>query len=97
MSEINTDPNSYYTTVPASVLTYAQKQLADFVSTPNVNVNNLRLTTQYWQETTYLDESRYDFSTRNVSNQTWNYLYVRVIKNLDQARKLVLAYTSMLV
>ena len=93
MSEINTDPNSYYTTVPASVLTYAQKQLADFVSTPNVNVNNLRLTTQYWQETTYLDESRYDFSTRNVSNQTWNYLYVRVIKNLDQARKLVLAYT----
>lgn len=93
MSELNTDPNSYYTTVPASVLTYAQKQLADYVSTPNVNVNNLRLTTQYWQETTYLDESRYDFSTRNVSDQTWNYLYVRVIKNLDQARKLVLAYT----
>lgn len=93
MSELNTDPNSYYTTVPSAVLTYAQKQLADFVSTPNVNVNNLRLTTQYWQETTYLDESRYDFSTRNVSDQTWNYLYVRVIKNLDQARKLVLAYT----
>ena len=93
MSELNTDPNSYYTTVPSAVLTYAQKQLADYVSTPNVNVNNLRLTTQYWQETTYLDESRYDFSTRNVSDQTWNYLYVRVIKNLDQARKLVLAYT----
>ncbi len=93
MSEINTDPNSYYTTVPSSVLTYAQKQLSDYVSTPNVNTNNLRLTMQYWQETTYLDESRYDFSTRNVSDQVWNYLYVRVIKNLDQARKLINEYS----
>ena len=92
MEEINTDPNSFYTTVPSSVLTYAQKQLADYVTTPNVNVNNLRLTMQYWQTTTYQDESRYNFSTRNVSNQVWNYLYVRVLKNLDQARKLVLEY-----
>ena len=92
MEEINTDPNSYYTTVPSSVLTYAQKQLADYVTTPNVNVNNFRLTMQYWQETTYIDESQYNFSTRNVSDQVWNYLYVRVLKNLDQARKLILAY-----
>ena len=84
MEEINTDPNSFYTTVPSSVLTYAQKQLADYVTTPNVNVNNLRLTMQYWQTTTYQDESRYNFSTRNVSNQVWNYLYVRVLKNLEQ-------------
>lgn len=92
MTELNTDPNSYYTTVPSSVLTYAQKQLADYVSTPNVNVNNLRLTMQYWQTTTYTDESRYDFSTRNVSDQVWNYLYVRVIKNLEESRKLINNY-----
>lgn len=92
MAEVNTDPNTYYTTTPAALLTYAQKQLGDYVTTPNVNVNNFRLTMQYWQETTYLDESRYDFSTRNVSDQVWNYLYVRVIKNLDQAKKLVKAY-----
>ena len=92
MEELNTDPNSYYTATPASVLTYAQKQLGDYVSTPDVNVNNLRLTMQYWQTTTYQDESRYNFSTRNVSNQVWNRLYVRVFKNLDQTRKLVLAY-----
>lgn len=92
LEEINTDPNSFYTATPGSVLTYAQKQLADYVSTPDVNVNNLRLTMQYWQTTTYQDESRYNFSTRNVSNQVWNRLYVRVFKNLDQTRKLVLAY-----
>lgn len=92
MEEINTDPNSFYTTVPSSLVTYAQKQLSDYVTTPDVNVNNLRLTMQYWQTTTYQDESRYNFSTRNVSDQVWNRLYVRVFKNLDQARKLVLAY-----
>lgn len=92
MSELNTDPNSYYTTVPSSVVTYAQKQLADYITTPNVNTNNIRLTMQYWQTTTYQDESRYNFSTRNVSDQVWNFLYVRVIKNLEQARKLVLEY-----
>ena len=92
LEEINTDPNSFYTATPGSVLTYAQKQFADYVSTPDVNVNNLRLTMQYWQTTTYQDESRYNFSTRNVSNQVWNRLYVRVFKNLDQTRKLVLAY-----
>lgn len=93
MSEINTDPNSYYSTVPSSVLTYAQKNLADYISTPNVNVNNFRLTMQYWQETTYIDESQYDFSTRNVSDQVWNFLYIRVIKNLEQGKKLVQQYT----
>lgn len=92
MSELNTDPNSFYTTVPSSLVTYAQKQLTDYVTTPDVNINNIRLTMQYWQTTTYQDESRYNFSTRNVSDQVWNRLYVRTFKNLDQARKLILVY-----
>lgn len=92
MSEINTDPNSYYTTVPSTLVTYAEKQLTDYVTTPNVNINNFRLTMQYWQETTYLDESQYDFSTRNVANNVWLYLYVRTLKNLDQAKKLIKEY-----
>ncbi|UOE41457.1 SusD/RagB family nutrient-binding outer membrane lipoprotein [Chryseobacterium suipulveris] len=92
MSEINTDPNSYYTATPATLLTYAEKQLADYVTTPNVNINNFRLTMQYWQETTYIDESNYDFSTRNVSNNVWTYLYIRSLKNLSEAKKLVNQY-----
>jgi hypothetical protein len=43
MSEINTDPNSYYTTVPSTLVTYAEKQLTDYVNISNVNVNNLDL------------------------------------------------------
>lgn len=93
MTDTNTDPNSFYTTVPSTLVTYAEKQLTDYITTPSVNINNFRLTMQYWQETTYLDESRYDFSTRNVSNNVWLYLYVRSIKNLDEAKKLINAYT----
>lgn len=92
-TSINDDANSYYTTVPSTLVTYAEKQLTDYVTTPNVNTNNFRLTMQYWQETTYTDESRYDFATRNVSNSVWVYLYVRTLKNLEQARKLTLEYS----
>lgn len=92
MEELNKDPNSYYSTVPSTLVTYAEKQLTDYMNTPNVNVNNLRLTMQYWQETTYTDESRYDFDTRNVSNRVFDYTYVRTLKNLDQAKKLVNEY-----
>ncbi len=93
LSELNEDPNSYYTTVPSTLVTYAQKNLADYVNTPNVNINNLRLLMQYWQETTYLDESRYDFVTRNVSNSVWTYNYVRTLKNLSEAKKLINTYS----
>lgn len=92
MEELNTDPNSYYTTVPSTLVTYAEKQLADYVTTPNVNTNNFRFLMQYWQATTYADESRYDYSTRNVSNSVWTFLYVRTLKNLEEAKKLVNNY-----
>ncbi|MBS1548588.1 MAG: SusD/RagB family nutrient-binding outer membrane lipoprotein [Bacteroidetes bacterium] len=92
LTDLNKDPNSYYTTVPITLVTYAEKQMSDYLNTPNVNNNNLRLTMQYWQETTYLDESRYDFITRKVTNQTWTYMYVRVLKNLEQAKKIIKDY-----
>ena len=92
-TEINKDPNSFYTTVPSTLVTYAQKQLTDYVSTPNVNTNNLRLTMQYWQEAQYSDESQYNFTSRNVADNVFLSLYVRTLKNLDEARKLIEVYS----
>ena len=31
LTSIDTDPNSYYTTVPSTTVTYAQKQLSDYL------------------------------------------------------------------
>ncbi|MFZ4106537.1 SusD/RagB family nutrient-binding outer membrane lipoprotein [Flavobacterium sp.] len=89
---MNTDPNSSYSTVPSTLLSYAQKELSDFVNTPSVNENNFRLTMQYWQETTYVEESNYDFVTRNVSNSVWIDCYVNVLNNLNQAKQIISTY-----
>ncbi len=91
--DINTDPNSAYTTVPGSLINYAQKELSDYVNTPSVNENNFRLTMQYWQETIYVNESNYDFTNRNVSNTIFVDNYVNVLNNLGKAKQLILAYT----
>jgi hypothetical protein len=90
--DINTDPNSAYTTVPGSLINYSQKQLSDYVNTPSVNSNNFRLTMQYWQEAIYVNESNYDFTNRNVSNQIFSSNYVNVLNNLGKAKNLVNDY-----
>lgn len=69
----------------------AQKQLADQIVTPNVNLNNLRLWTQQLQETTYTDESQYDQITRSIPDNHWREIYRDVLKDLDEAAKVISA------
>jgi Starch-binding associating with outer membrane len=90
---INVDPNSAYTTLPETLVSNAQKELSDYTTTPNVNENNFRLTMQYWQETTYTNESVYDFANRKVSDQVWRDNYVNVLNNLSKAKELINAYS----
>ena len=92
IDNINTDPNSSYTTVPSTLLSYSQKELSDYMNTPSVNENNFRLIMQYWQETTYVDESNYDFVSRNVSNNIWISNYVNVLNNFNKAKQLINEY-----
>ncbi|MCJ7933301.1 MAG: SusD/RagB family nutrient-binding outer membrane lipoprotein [Chryseobacterium sp.] len=90
--ELNTDPNSSYTTKPEALLSYSQKQLSDYLNTPSVNENNFRLIMQYWQEVTYVDESNYDFVNRNISNNVWLDLYVDTMQNLVKAKNIINEY-----
>jgi len=90
--DVNLDQHAAYETLPEPLLTFAEKELSDYLTTPSVNENNFRLTMQYWTETIYVNESNYDFTNRNVSNNVWRDNYVNVLKNLDQASKIVEAY-----
>ncbi|MBK1897991.1 SusD/RagB family nutrient-binding outer membrane lipoprotein [Chryseobacterium paridis] len=90
--DVNLDPHAAYDTTQESLVTFAQKELSDYMNTPSVNENNFRLTMQYWQETIYVNESNYDFTNRNVSNNVWTDNYVNVLKNLDQAEQIIKAY-----
>lgn len=73
--------------VPAYTLfTSAERSLSDQMVNTNVNRNIFRLTAQYWTETTYTDESNYDFVTRKISDNHWNALYAGTLADLEQAR-----------
>lgn len=87
--DFNRDPNSAYTTIPSTLITYSQKELSDYVNTCNVNENNFRLTMQYWTEVTYVNESNYDFANRSVSDQIYADNYVNVLNNLEKAKGLI--------
>lgn len=72
-----------------SLFASAQKRLADQMLTPNVNLNNNRLWVQHWNETTYQDESNYDQLTRSIPDGHWRVMYRDVLKNLDEAAKVI--------
>ncbi len=72
-----------------SLFAGAQKELVDQLVTPNVNLNNNRLWAQYWQETTYLDESNYDQVTRSIPDNHWTNMYRDVLNNLKEAAKII--------
>ncbi len=76
-----------------SLFTGAQKNLVDQMVDLNVNNNNTKLWVQYLQETTYTDESNYDMTTRTVPATHWSVLYKDVIKDLDEASKVISATT----
>ncbi|WP_026810477.1 SusD/RagB family nutrient-binding outer membrane lipoprotein [Arenibacter latericius] len=72
-----------------SLFTGAQKSLVDQVVDLNVNNNNTKLWAQYLQETTYTDESNYDQVTRTIPERHWSVLYKDVLKDLDEAKKVI--------
>jgi hypothetical protein len=87
--DLNVDTKNPSAVPPGPLFSYAEKQLADLVTNSNVNVNVFRLFSQYWTETTYIDEANYDLTTRNIPQNFWNRMYVNVLKNLDESQSLI--------
>lgn len=75
------------TEVPISTLfTNAQLNLVNLVNSSSVNFNISRLIVQYWQETTYFDESRYDFLDRSIPDAFSRTLYRDVLMDFKEAK-----------
>jgi len=89
----NTD-TKHPAVVPGEALfTNAQKELSDYVNNTNVNINIFKLMSQYWTETTYIDEANYDLITRNISTGIYTRLYLRVLKDLKESASVIDATT----
>lgn len=89
LTDLNNDPKNPSVVFSWTLYTNAQKSLARTLASSNVNLNVFRLITQYWQETTYLNESRYNLTTRNIPANLWTAFYRDVLADLNAARKLI--------
>lgn len=78
------------TEVPGDfVFANAQKALADQISSANVNLNILRLISQYWTETTYTDEANYDLVNRTIPDLVFRTYYRDILNDLRDAKRVI--------
>jgi len=85
-----------FTAVPGEgIFNGATRALLNLMFTPNVNDNNTMLFVQYFAETTYPDESRYDMVTRTIPANHMNILYRNALMNYKEAAR-VLTSTSII-
>jgi hypothetical protein len=85
-ADFNDNKDRPYAVPSQTLLTNAEKQLADQMSTPSVNSGPFRYLSQTWAAAQYTDESRYFFITRKVSDVHWRLLYANVIGNLQSTK-----------
>lgn len=83
--EFNTDQKHPEMVPGEALFSNAQKELSDYTNNTNVNINIFKLMSQYWTETTYTDEANYDLVTRNIPANIFSRLYLRVLKDLEEA------------
>lgn len=89
--DYNNDHDKPYSVPAETLLTNAEKELSDQMTTPSVNLNPFRMFAQYWTETQYITESRYRISTRKIADNHWNNLFRDVLGNLESAKTAVKA------
>jgi len=87
--DLNVDKKNPSVVPAESLFGNAEKALVDHITSTNVNTNIGRLLAQYWSETQYTSESRYDFTTRSIPNTHWRTLYRDVLMDLQAARQIV--------
>lgn len=85
----NIDPKNPTDVPITTIFTNAQIALVNHVDDVNVNRNTTRLIVQYWQQTTYFDESRYLFQDRQIPDSYTIELYRDVLMDLKRAKELL--------
>jgi len=79
------------TEVPVETLfTNAQVALFNQIDLISVNLNPVRLYVQYWQQTTYFDESRYLMQDRSIPDNYVTEFYRDALMDLKRARDITL-------
>jgi hypothetical protein len=85
LEDLNVNIKDFAEVSGESLYNGATRQFINQLSNENVNAN----VTLYWMQhlaaTSYLDESRYDMTTRGIPINTWNTIYRLVLMNYKEA------------
>ena len=86
ISVLNVDPKHPEVIPSKNLVVTSERYLADFYVSPSVNLNISRFFTQQWTETQYIDETNYNFITRNQPQNHFNTMYRDVLGPLKTAK-----------
>ena len=87
--DFNNNQDLAYDVTPEVLLTNAEKQLSDQMTTGSVNSSPFRFFDQYWAQALYNTESRYSLVSRAVPDNVWNQLYRDAMGNLVSAKEYI--------
>ncbi|WP_118193431.1 SusD/RagB family nutrient-binding outer membrane lipoprotein [Albibacterium indicum] len=87
LDDYNIDQKNPSEVTPGSLFANSTKVISDIITTPNVNNNVFRFWVQQWTATTYQDEPRYDFVTRNIPLNFWNQFYREALMDLKTSKE----------
>jgi len=89
ITDLNINPNRPTVVGSETLFANAVVNLSDLQAHTNVNYNNFRLFVQYWTETIYRDETRYNLNQRSIPDRWWAVLYRDVLRDLTESSKQV--------
>jgi len=88
--DMNTDKKHPQNVTAAVLFTNAQIDLADQISSTNVNDNTWKLMAQYWTERSYTDEANYNIVNRRIPDGLFQ-TYYAILKDLKDAEEIIMA------
>ncbi|MFB5945340.1 SusD/RagB family nutrient-binding outer membrane lipoprotein [Albibacterium profundi] len=89
LDDYNIDQKNPSEVTPGSLFANSTKVISDILTTPNVNSNVFRFWMQQWTATTYQDEPRYDFVTRNIPLNFWTQFYREALMDLKTSKETI--------
>ncbi|HEY0246597.1 MAG TPA: SusD/RagB family nutrient-binding outer membrane lipoprotein, partial [Mucilaginibacter sp.] len=89
MTKFNVDPKHPSTVPSSSLFTTAERQTAVTVTSASVDLNIFRLIEQQWTETTYLNETDYQFTYRKQPDELWTQFYTNTLINFEKAKSFI--------
>ncbi|RNI25891.1 SusD/RagB family nutrient-binding outer membrane lipoprotein [Rufibacter latericius] len=89
--DYNLDPKRGTDVPPTTLVSNAQFNLTNVITTPDYNTNVFRYYVQHWAAAQYPDESQYNINTREINRFFWTILYRDVLSDLREAKNLISA------